>query len=483
LRAFLIEARKADTIVGPLRRCLAYPDLPGNKWRPGLAQSYCKLLLGNAFTLQQAAAMVDRGALAELDALFRRDLELHFSQDQFSEIIHRDFHVFDDSDEAARVTSLWVEQAPDSAFANAARGAHMHELAMRVRGFDIVQNTPKEKMHRMTDAAAVGYRFLSKAVRLEPRLIAAHVTTLHLARLDGEAALEEEAFERARALDPGCRYLAMARMVSLSPRWGGSAEAMRDYAAELEPLVGARPLLAIPTLYPQFDASFYTYSAKEYAQGIALTSQAAQLAPYPDLLEMLGKHRAFNGSDHWETLVVLLEASRFSNDDAFSARERGRLLMGIDERDWALKSLKRAVQLEPGDANANFLLGRLYTDLREFELAEPQLVKGLGGVDERQRAMYLLFRISALRGGLDKAAEYGELYAGEFPQHPDSWFMRGFAKQVQGKEDEAVEAYKKFLALTDDNNSSGKRDRIAAQRYIDGERAPLKGAPQAVPKP
>jgi TonB family protein len=478
LRTFLTEARKADTIVGPLRRCLAYPDLPGNMWRSGLAQSYCQLLLADAMTLHQVAAMVDRGALTELEALFRRDLALHFSKDKFSEIIHRHFHAFDDSDEAARVTSLWVEKAPESPFANAARGAHLHALAGRVRGTKVMLETPRENVNRMTDIVAVGYRFVSKAVRLEPRLISAHVTAIQLAMLDGDSDLLEEAVEHARALDPACRYVAMSRMAAISPRWGGSVDAMYAYAAELEPLVAARPLVAIPQVYPQYDLSTYTLDAKQYDRGIALLAPAALKAPYPNLLEMLGRHRAYGGSDHWETLVILLEASRFSNDDFFAARERGRILVHIGERDWALKSLKLAVSLKPQDTYASYLLGSLYADLREFELAVPYLMKGLADKDAHRRSLYLLYRMATVQGQIDKADEYSAQYANEFPQDVDSWYARAYVKRTQGKESEAVDAYKKYLALNDDSNPLMKKGRVVAQRYIDGERDPVKGAPQ-----
>ncbi len=477
LRPFLIAARKADTIVGPLKRCLAYPDLPGNQWRPGLAQTYCKLLFDDAITLKQAAGMVDRGALAQLDALFRRDLALHFSKDQFSEIIHRNLLAFDDSDEAARVTRLWVERAPDSPFANAARGAHMHALAKRVRGGRVMGDTPRENFNRMTDTAAVGYRFLSKAVRLEPRLIAAHVSTIGLAMMDSEAELEEAAFRRAAAIDPGCHYLVMARMKALSPRWGGSFDQTREYAAELSPLVSARPLLAIPQLFPLSDAGSHAFIEKDYGLGVKLTSKAALIAPSIDLLDLLGKHRVYTKEDRgvWETLVALLEASRFSSDDDVVARELGRYLVHIGEPEWARKPLMRAVELDPDDANAAYMLGRLYADSSEIELATPLLVKGLADKAGRANALYLLTRIAGAQGQMDKADTYSVQYANEFPQEPGAWFVRAAVKRKQGKESEAVDAYKKFLALNPDKDPKA---RLAAQRYIDGERDVLQDGPK-----
>ena len=40
IRDFLIKAEAADKIEDPLARCLAFPDLPANKWPASLASAH-----------------------------------------------------------------------------------------------------------------------------------------------------------------------------------------------------------------------------------------------------------------------------------------------------------------------------------------------------------------------------------------------------------------------------------------------------------
>jgi hypothetical protein len=40
-RSFIEKAKQAEAIKNPLKRCLAYPDYPGNRWPAGLAAAYC----------------------------------------------------------------------------------------------------------------------------------------------------------------------------------------------------------------------------------------------------------------------------------------------------------------------------------------------------------------------------------------------------------------------------------------------------------
>lgn len=171
MRAFLQQARKADAIADPLQRCLALPDMPGNQWAPGLARAYCELLFGEVITRPTAAGHIDGGTVAALDALYRRDLERHFSKDDFSEIIHRDFQQFGGDEETERLTASWLKQAPDSPFAHLFRGAYLADLASTARGGRWAQETPAEDLRRMSELAAQGLELYATAIRLEPRLM------------------------------------------------------------------------------------------------------------------------------------------------------------------------------------------------------------------------------------------------------------------------------------------------------------------------
>ncbi|MES2018261.1 MAG: TonB family protein [Pseudomonadota bacterium] len=352
MRAFFLEARQADAIADPLQRCLRYPDMPGNQWPAGLATAYCHLSYGKKTTLSQVAELVGRGAMGELETLYRGHLHQHFSKTDSSESIHYDFNLFDGSDQAASITRTWLDKAPRSAFAIAARAQHLLSLAGDVRGGRYVADTPPENMQRMGVLASQAGDLFGQALKREKRLLPAYIGLIDVARLTGQDALGDEAFARANALDPGCRKLSRDRMRAMEPRWGGSEAAMAAYASQLAPLVATHPLVALSTIMPALDQGELLLARKMYRQSASVLEQALRVAPFPDLGIRQAQAMMADRDYSWRPLLPLLVAYRYDVADFGAARARGDTLLQLNDPQWALKSLQRAVTVKPDDAYA-----------------------------------------------------------------------------------------------------------------------------------
>lgn len=473
VREFLVKARKADAIADPLQRCLAFPDFPGNQWPAGLAQSYCHLRAGEIITLAVVDDHIGRGAYAELDTLYRRDLERHFSKDNFSEIIHRDFESFDASDKANALTQQWIDNAPESPFANAARGEYLRAVARKVRGGKWARNTPTENMERMSDHIGMALHFYAKALRIEPRLLAVHTSLIHVASLDSRADLGEAAFARGEAIDPGCRYLSMRHMATLQPRWGGSLGAMREYAGQLAANVSARPLLALNIVMPAFEQGRILAEEKRYAEAVKVFEPAAKLAPYPDLFEFLGTNMQYSGGDDWESLVRLLVAYRYSNDEHGAAFARGRLLLTVaGDPAWAVGSLRRASELNPEWLASEMLLGRAYLELGEYDQSEVHLTRALADPEQHVDALHFMINLAAARGRLDDAIRHAALFTKTYPEISSGWFLQGDVYMHMGAQAEAIAAYQRFLVQVEKNKETMSSQVAQAKRYLGGDRDP-----------
>jgi len=471
VREFLVKARKADAIVDPLQRCLAFPDFPGNKWPTGLTQSYCHLIHGEMITLAVVADHIGRGAYAELEALYRRDLERHFSKDNFSEVIHRDFAPFDASDQINALTQKWIDNAPESPFANAARGEYLSAVAREVRGGGWARDTPKENMERMSDHIGMALHFYRKALRIEPRLLTVHTSLVNVAMYDSREGIGEEALARGEAIDPGCRYLSRTHLVALQPRWGGSLSAMREYADQLAPHVASRPLLALNLTMPALEQARILAQDKHYAEIVKVLEPAAKVAPYPDVFADLGTNLHFSGGDDWESLVRLMVAYRFANDDFAASLARGRLLLTV-ARDpaWAVGSLRRASELKPERLGSIMLLGRAYSEVGHYDQAESHLTRALADPELHAEALYSLINLANVRGRLDEAGRHAALFIKTYPDYAAGWFMQGVVHMRMGAQGEAITAYKRFLGKVEKNTMEGEV--ALAKRYLGGDRDP-----------
>lgn len=465
LRAFLIEAKQADAIADPLQRCLAFPDAPGNKWAPGLPRAYCELLRGEVITLKTVAQLLERGKLAELEALYRRDFERHFSKRDFSEIIHRDLQQYDHGAESARLTADWVEKAPNSPFAQLFRAAHLSELASNARGGAWAKDTPPEKLRRMSEFAAQAIEAYGKAIRLEPRLLPAYMGVMYMARYDS-LEIGEAAFARAEAVDPACRYLSRERMSGLAPRWGGSQEEMAAYAKTLEPLVAARPLVALSLIVPALNLAADAEGDDKQAQLIKALEPAALVAPHPDMLDELALARYYAGADMWQTLAYLVTAYRYDDDNFEAARARGGLLLQAGDPAWALKAIERAAVLKPDDLYTAYLAGLAHQGLQQYAQAEPFLLKALAIESSHEEVLYNLAEGALRTKQLDKADTRSALFVRTYPASPGGWLLRYRVKYMQGDDAQAVAALTSFLKVADRSNPR-QADSIAfAERRI-----------------
>lgn len=487
LLPFFEKARAADGIVDPYQRCLAFPDYPGNKWPAGLGKQYCEITNGKRITGAEIDAMIGRHQVAELDALFRRDLARHFSTDDFSEVIHNDFWFFHNGgDESNRVSQAWLEAAPGSPFANAARGIYLLGAAQAARGGEWAADTPADNMRRMADFAVMANRFLEKAVQLEPRLMPAYSALIEVGKIDSGRKRGQSAFARGASVDPACRELTRRRMEALTPRWGGSHADMVAYAAQLEPLVGRRPLVALSLVLPAVDKADELQRDNRAGAAAPLLAQAATIAPFTELFTELGTNLYNSQGSDWDTLASLLTAYRYSDDDAIATRIRAGLLLDVaHDPAWAQASLKRAVALNPGEPFSRLQLARGQMALGDFTQAEAVFTELVAVPDMNDMAMFNLMLVAGQQNKFADLDRHATAYTKAYPASPDGWFFKGMAKARLGRQADAVAAFKTFLPLVPaDKKAFLSANVAAARRYIAGKRDPgMTGKHQPKPTP
>lgn len=386
-REYLVGARAAERISDPLQRCLAFPDLPGNNWPARHAEAHCRYHNARVISLAEVEGYLQRDEAATLEGLLSGSLAKHFSDEQFSEEIHLFFEQFQDANaETDRISALWLEKAPDSAFALLARGSYFEDAAWNARGAKWASETPRESLREMTRLADQAVPLIKQAIKAEPRLMPAYVAAMDVAKIDSSSGLGEWAFKSARKFDPGCTEVVRYRMVTLKPRWGGSYEAMLAYANELPALYGHRPQIAMYQGAPFGDRGDRLISDDQFTEETAdvldiATTTGSSEAHLHDAANV-ALFRTDAARDRLKAVGYLLQESRFNNGGAWADRNIGWVLLDVDEPQWALKYLSRAVSAEPDNAWGQFLLGKAWHHSRRYEEGETHYRLALN--DERQ---------------------------------------------------------------------------------------------------
>lgn len=451
-RDYLLKAKAAQSIQDPLQRCLAYPDLPGNEWPAGHAAAHCRNHYVPFIEYKEVAELVRRKDVRTLESKLSALLQQHFSDTGQSEAIHYVFESFvDETADADAISQQWLQQAPDSAYANLARGRYLRALAWKSRGGKWARETPREDMRKMSEYFGQAVPLLRKAIGIEPRLMPAYVSLLDIGMADSEPKLEKYAVEAGFAQDPACVDLLTKQLQSLEPRWGGSYTQMEAAIERVKPYVARRPHLAVDFAEPYNDMGHRFLADDVYSQAAASFEQGAKLGSSETALRKSAEValvRKDAESDGWKALAYLIQADRFAPGSAWSEREFGRALMAGGDPLWAIPHLKRALELEPDSAYAQYYLAASYYNSAQLEMADRYYRMAMTNEGYAQDSALEAADMWLKAQKPDRAQPFLDKLAGAYPQDPFGRFLR-MMQQVQTSKRYDEQALRSFVKETD----------------------------------
>jgi tetratricopeptide (TPR) repeat protein len=444
---YVAAARKAEAIRDERERCLAYPDLPGNEWAPGVAKARCIMFLTppaySLDSLEKALAQPD-GAKA-VDARFQRLLDEHFTVPDQREQIFIGLFIFndDDHDRAERVARAWLAASPGSPFANTALALVLERRGWDARGAKFIRETPAENVQRMEAFFVEAAKLYATALGANPKLLPACHGLMSIGRQSSDV-VQAAAMKACIEIDPASYYVVDEMMTAAEPRWGGSEEAMRAVAAYAQARVKENPVLAVFA----FHHAFYEAERADDgdAQRLVVLEPASAAVPNAAYLRSVGG--AYLRKDqNWKAFVYLSQALRFAPSYPTETRWRAYALQELGETEWAKRDAERVLELDPKDAYAQRLLADILRDGRNDDAARPHYELAMREPKLRQNA-YVEYCATWLN--VNKQKEAGDCIDAllkEFPDNGEAWRMR--LSIIGPDAPGSIEAMKKFLAAQD----------------------------------
>lgn len=444
---YVAAVRKADAISDPLQRCLAYPDLPGNTWAPGLARARCTMFLTPPpFTVDQVEqTLAQPSGAATLDARFRELLEAHYTVPAQREQVFTAFWVFrgGDRDKAERVARAWLAASPDSPFARTALGHVLASRGWEARGSKYAQDTPEEDLERMSGFFVDATREYAAALEAEPKLLPACVGLMSIGRQSSDV-VQAVATQRCMEADPASYYVVDELMTAAEPRWGGSPERMRSMAAYAQAHAKDNPVLAVFA----FHHAWYDIDRADDGdpQALAVLEPAAAIVPNAAYMRAVGG-AYLRKDDYWKAFVHLSQALRFSPDIAQESRWRAYVLFMLGEPEWARADAERAVRLDPDSGHAHRMLADILRDTVGPDAARPHYARAMEEPKLRENAFLSLCGVWIDGRHRSEAARCVDDLLREYPDNGEGWRQRlvVLGPNATG----SVEAMKRFLETHD----------------------------------
>ena len=368
----------AETIEDALQRCLKYPNPAESSWDAKVVDAVCQLWRRKMISYDELRAAIEQHHPEALETTFDSYVEQNYQSGQHGFLAWSFRWMFENwSKEEGGLLDKWIEGAPRSAYARAARGMHYVGVAFHERGSDSAIKTSAEQFARMREFAAKARTDLELAVRLNPRLSAAFYGLMRVAKLQSDSELLDSARIAALALDPADQYIYDELMENAQPKWGGSLEAMRNVAAMASAHANKNPLLVLTaaqipcsqaeslvcrecggpeTLKQRLRQAFdlYRTATRDGPAECALTN-----APYS----------AENAGDDVALVRNYSQGFRFYGGNR-RVIDRALPLQRLGKAEWALEGLDRIIKVYPQAYNAFIYRG--YVLLAEHRGPEAQ---------------------------------------------------------------------------------------------------------------
>jgi tetratricopeptide (TPR) repeat protein len=231
----------------------------------------------------------------------------------------------------------WVAATPKSFAPYLARGTYLVDVAYARRGTQFADKTSREEFAAMEQTLNAAFADLDRALELRPRLVAAMREKIVGLRDIKKA---RPVIDQAIKACPSCFQVRVAYMYGLTPRWGGSHDAMLQFAKER--IDRSNPRMQLLPGYIDLDK----------AQMLVLSKKPKEALPAIE--------RACSLGEHWEFL-----------------RERADIRGRLGDLEGALKDLDRALALRPGHPQTLLARGHLQQRASRWEAAARDLIAGL----------------------------------------------------------------------------------------------------------
>lgn len=440
---YIAAVRKADDTIADLeKRCVAYPDLPGAEWPEGAGKARCALLRPPIYTLSQMESLLDRpDGAAELDKRFAALLDAHYADPAQREQIFIAYHPFDASSQAERVASRWRKASPDSVYAETALGYAYTRQGWQTRGGKYARETPEAKLAKMRGHFLAALELLGDALKREPRMLPACMQMAGIGRMSSDQ-VQQYATSACMKADPHSFFVVDEMANAAEPKWGGSAQAMRDVAAYAVAHAKKNPMLYV------FAADGIGYEASngsDWDAKLAELMPAAKIAPNAGYLRDVGTAYVVKNED-WKALVYLSQALRFMPYYVDEARLRASLLSGLGYPKWALGDARRAVETEPSNGLAQITLAFALADTEGEAAARPHFQLAMNDPETREAAYPNYCRGYLLQKDYKHAGACTAELVEEFPENGEAWNLRAWYLDAQDdpRFRQAVEKFFKY---------------------------------------
>ena len=189
---------------------------------------------------------------------------------------------------------LWIKNSPNSTYAFAYLGYLYTDLGWDARGSEFSYKTPEESFNEMRRFFNLAIEEYEKALKIDPGNVYASRQLVEISRAGRFNIDKDRVFENASKHNPDYYYLYKSYLTDLEPRWGGSVDAMFEFARRYSGDNNSYPALS------RLISEAHEYRAKQLAEKRSQLDPPVENRNYNMKIYWKEYYKYFRDEDVWE---------------------------------------------------------------------------------------------------------------------------------------------------------------------------------------
>ena len=348
-------------------------------------------------------------------------LEEYFNRVEFPKGFAEELDLcFDTEPNIEKTLDTWVQENAEDYIPYAVRGYFRFRGGMDARGGGYADKISDEQWQAVGDRFDLALEDINHSLQLKPDQQLLYNCLLNIAMIESW-----DDGETKRILETGLRYFPDSYLLrdtyiyGLTPRWGGSYEAMQAFVEESRPAMAHNPSIRalegeilqdkarIAWNEKDYDAAFSLLSAAlEYGNDIWVMSDRAELYYYKKNYARAVEEqtRIISMSPVNANAYIWRAMALFNMDQTASALEDIRRAEHLNWNSWRLARTKGYISEELSK------VGQAQCDEKNYEAAEQILSQAITFNSENKKAYYWRARVYLFQNKLEQAqSDYQEV--------------------------------------------------------------------------
>ena len=178
---------------------------------------------------------------------------------------------------ASRRLNDWVTHYPNSYAAKTVRGMFLSDKAFQARGNKFAADTTDAQFTEMRKWYTLAKRDLLTSLKLTPYPLISRIRLYNIAMVESDDRAKQTHFLAAYKMAPTSMQLHREVLISLTPRWGGSYEAMQAYINKISPGLDSNKNKNVLQSMIIEDKASNLIAKKQYEEAYTLYNEAIEL--------------------------------------------------------------------------------------------------------------------------------------------------------------------------------------------------------------